>query len=73
MIIKKMFLFLNIKKFKNQKIFEKICCIIIKNLNGNTYQIKIEKNYNDFDLKKNEEYLVSSFQLKKCYSEVWIN
>ena len=63
--------FLKFKKIKNQKFFEIICGIIIKYLNGNTNQIKLGKNYDDFNLKKNEEYLVSSFQLKKCNSEVW--
>ena len=35
--------------------------IIINVLNGNVYKIKIGKNYNDFGLKKDEQYLVSSF------------
>ena len=63
--------FLKFKKIKKATIYEKICWIIIKYLNGNTYRIKIGKNNDNFDLKKNEEYLVSSFQLKKGNTEVW--
>ena len=49
---------------ENDVNFFNLCCIII-NIS------KIGKNYGIFDLKKDEEYLVSSVQLKKCNSEVW--
>lgn len=49
---------------ENDVNFFNLCCIIINISN-------IGKNYDIFDLKKDEEYLVSSVQLKKCNSEVW--
>ena len=59
-------MFLKYKKIKKQNIYEKLCVIVIKIIGGDTIQIKVGKDYLNFDLKKNEEYLVSSFQLRKC-------
>lgn len=47
--------------------------LIIKIIGGDTIQVKIGKDYLNFDLKKNEEYLVSSFQLRKCNEQAWDN
>ena len=61
------------KKIKNQTIYEKICVIVVRIIGGGTIQIKVCKDYLNFELKKNEEYLVSSFQLRKCNEQTWNN
>ena len=62
---------LKYKEIKNQNIYDKICAIIIKKISVDTYHIKIGKNYSKFDLMFNVEFIVSSFQLKKCKPETW--
>ena len=51
----------------------KICAEIVKYLEGGNYLIRIEGDYNYYELHHNEIYCVNSVMLRKCDIELWEN
>ena len=49
----------------------KICVEIVKYLEGENYLIRIEGDYNYYNLKHNEIYWVNSLMLRKCDIKLW--
>ena len=57
-------------KIKNKKYYGKINVRVLEKI-GENYKIKIEKNYSEINLNKNDLYTVNYKLLEKCSLFVW--
>ena len=62
---------ITVNKVKKDKSFVKIFVIINKILGGGKYLIKINKQYKNYDLEKNDLCLVDFKMLRKCQTNLW--
>ena len=60
------YIFLTKNKVKNRIYFIKICAIVLKYLNGGNYIIKINVDYEAYNIFNNEIYCVNFLLLYKC-------
>ena len=62
---------LAINKIKKKKSFNKICVVIKQKYNNGNYLIKINNDYKEYKLFKDDLYIVSFNMLRKCDKHIW--